>query len=249
MKPYYQQDGITIYHGDARDILPQLDDVDHVITDPPYEAEAHAPGRRLNGRGLSSGARRIHEAPLSFGAMTEELRKVVASESARLSRGWVLAFCQAEAVPVWRDVLEDAGAKYRRAMIWVKPDSAPQLSGDRPAMGYESIVAAWAGEGHSVWNGGGKRGVFTHCKHDSGFGHGGKSNGHETRKPLSLMKELVSLFTNEGQIVLDPMCGSGTTLHAAKEMGRRAIGIELKEEYCEMAAERLSQSVLFGVEA
>jgi site-specific DNA-methyltransferase (adenine-specific) len=247
MKPYYEEAGITIYCGDAREILPQVEAVDHVITDPPYEKEAHGPGRRLNGRTADltvSSIREIDADPLTFEAMTPELRAFASAEFSRLSSGWVLAFCQIEAVSLWKESLEACGSKYRRAMVWVKPDSSPQLSGDRPAQGFESIVAAWAGEGKSVWNGGGKRGVFTHCKHDPGHGHGGTSNEHQTRKPLALMKQLVSLFTNPDQLILDAFMGSGTTLVAAKALGRRAIGIDDQEIYCELAANRLRQSVL-----
>ena len=246
MKPYYDHAGATIYHGDFRNVLPFFESasINHVVTDPPYEAEAHAAGRRLNGRGMPTGVREIHAAPLSFAPMTDELRAEFSAQTARLSTGWILAFCQAEAVAEWRDALEKAGAKWRRAMVWVKPDSAPQLSGDRPAQGYESIAAAWSGDGRSVWNGGGKRGVFTHCKHDRGFGYGGSSNGHETRKPISLMLELLSLFTSPGDLLLDPFMGSGTTLVAAKTLGRRVIGVELEEKNCELAARRLSQDML-----
>lgn len=243
-KPYYDHAGITIWHGDARIILPHLDVVDHVITDPPYEKEAHDPGRRLNGRSAElaiSSVREIDAAPLSFEAMTPELRSFVSNEFSRLSAGWVIAFCQVEAVTLWRDSLVAGGSKYRRAMAWVKPDSAPQLSGDRPAQGYESIIAAWAGTGRSIWNGGGKRGVFIHGKHDSGYGHGGTVNAHQTRKPVALMKQLVNLFTCPDQLILDAFMGSGTTLVAAKALGRRAIGIELEERYCELAANRLAQ--------
>jgi site-specific DNA-methyltransferase (adenine-specific) len=146
-------EGVTLYLGDCRDVLPTLGKVAHVITDPPYEREAHDPGRRLNGRTVELKDRRIREidtSPIDFEPTTPELRSACAAEFGRLCGGWVLVFCQAEAVQVWRESLEIGGCVYRRAMVWIKPDSAPQLSGDRPAQGYESIVTAWAGESIST---------------------------------------------------------------------------------------------------
>ena len=70
-----------------------------------------------------------------------------------------------------------------------------------------------------------------------------------TSKPEGLMIELVRLFTDPGELVLDPFMGSGTTLVAAKQLGRRAIGIELEEKYCEIAAKRLAVEYLFVPEA
>ena len=76
--------------------------------------------------------------------------------------------------------------------------------------------------------------------------HGGihkEPRWHPTQKPVRLMRELVGLFSSPGQVVLDPFMGSGTTLVAAKKLGRKAIGIEIEEKYCEIAAKRLSQEV------
>jgi DNA modification methylase len=122
-------------------------------------------------------------------------------------------------------------------MIWVKPDSAPQFTGDRPAMGYESIATAWTGNGSSSWLGRGTRGVFTYnC---TGYDH-----EHPAQKPTPLMQHLIRLFAREDGLVLDPFMGVGSTLVAAKAMTRKAIGIEIEERYCEIAARRLEQSVL-----
>jgi site-specific DNA-methyltransferase (adenine-specific) len=236
VSPYYEQDGCTIWLGDCREILPSLGPVDHVITDPPYEAEAHTSARRLNAD------HDIREYEIAFSAITEDTRDVVAREFGRLATGWVLVFCQSEAIGLWRAALTKGGCEWRRAQAWVKPDSAPQFTGDRPAVGFECIATAWAGKGKSTWNGGGRRGVYQHCVNN--FGRLTNGRPHPTMKPEPLMAELIELFTDPGDLILDPFMGSGTTLVAAKRLGRRAIGIELSEKYCEIAAKRLRQAVL-----
>lgn len=232
----------TLYLGDCREILPTLPKVDAVITDPPYEAEAHGAGRRLLSRGQDLGRpRSVDAAPLPFDAITDDVRASAGRLIAEACGGWALVFCQAEAVAEWRDALEAGGASWRRAMVWIKPDSAPQISGDRPAQGYESIAAAWCGTGRSVWTGGGRRGVFVFNKHDPGFGHGGALNQHPTQKPVALMRELVSLFSTGGTI-LDPFMGSGTTGVAAVQLGRKFIGIEIEPKYFDIACRRIEDA-------
>ena len=95
------------------------------------------------------------------------------------------------------------------------------------------MVSAWYGKGHSHWNGGGRPGNFRHNKNTPGGGV------HPTQKPLPLMKELVSLFSNYGDLVLDPFMGSGTTAVACVNFGRRFIGIELDEKYFDIACKRI----------
>jgi site-specific DNA-methyltransferase (adenine-specific) len=236
-------EGVTLYLGDCREILPTLGKVDSVVTDPPFEAEAHTLQRRALGRGSEDGRRDILAAALPFDAINEAGRNFVAEAFARVSSGWVLVFCQAEAVAAWRSALEAGGAKYRRAMVWVKPDGMPQFSGDRPGMGYESIVTCWAGNGGSKWNGGGRHGVFTIPKHDAGNGHGGASNPHPTTKPVRLMSELVALFTDKSQTILDPFMGSGTTGVAAVKLGRKFIGIEIEPKYFDIACRRIDDAL------
>lgn len=144
-----------LYCGDCLEIMAAMDTkVDAVITDPPYEKDAHTKGRRLLGKQVS-GARTVEYGALDFGAIDEATRQAASNEMARLCNGWLLTFCQAEAVSLWKECHEAAGAKYKRAMVWIKPDGAPQFTGDRPGMGYESIVASWCGDGRSKWNGGG----------------------------------------------------------------------------------------------
>lgn len=235
MTPYYSDEACVLYMGDCLDVLPQLGPVEHVITDPPYEAEAHTNARRS-----TNAQHTIVDLEIDFVAIDGATRRVFSEQATRLSRGWILAFCQVEAVAEWRSVLNAAGARCLRAQAWFKPDGAPQFTGDRPAVGFECIVTAWAGDGQSRWNGGGRRGVYQHGVNN--FGRLTNGREHPTMKPLPLMVELVTLFTDEGETILDPFAGSGTTGVAAKLNGRKAILIEKHEPYCEIAATRLQQT-------
>jgi site-specific DNA-methyltransferase (adenine-specific) len=71
---------------------------------------------------------------------------------------------------------------------------------------------------------------------------------HPTQKPLGLLKKIITQFTDKDDLILDPYMGSGTTLRAAMDLGRRAIGIEIDGGYCELAARRLAQRSLFSVD-
>lgn len=229
----------TLYLGDCVEVFSTVGEVNAVITDPPFEADAHTMQRRALGRGAEDGRRDIQSAALPFAAITERERAGLCQWAAASCSGWLLAFCQAEALGLWRASMEAAGAKWRRAGVWIKPDGMPQFTGDRPGMGYESIAMAWCGSGKSKWNGGGKHGVWTFHKHDAAQGHGGRANEHPTQKPQRLMAELVSLFSAEGELVCDPFMGSGTTGVACVGLGRRFVGVEVNPQYFELACERI----------
>jgi len=228
----------TLHLGDCLDPvtgMASLGDksVDHVITDPPYEAEAHTLQRRVK-RGLSADGvdMRVAEVEaLDFAPMTEDQRDLSAYEIGRVARRWALVFCQAEAVGLWKQAMLMAGLNWKRSCIWVKPDGMPQLTGDRPGMGYESIACAH-GDGASRWNGGGSHGVFKVSKSDD-------RTGHPTQKPIALMEKLIRLFTDPGDLILDPFAGSGTTGVAAIRLGRRFIGWEKDPKYHAIALKRL----------
>jgi site-specific DNA-methyltransferase (adenine-specific) len=213
--------------------------VDHVICDPPYEAEAHTKARRTTSskwRSTNAHGKAVDEYEIPFAAITEAEREGAAAHAVRVSRGWVAVFCQVEAVAAWRAALEAAGASWRRALAWVKPDGTPQLTGDRPAQAFECIATAWAGDGRSRWNGGGKRGIYTFCVND--FGR--LDRPHPTTKPAALMEALVRDFTDPGDLICDPFAGSGTTGVAAIRLGRRFIGWERDPKYHAVAMKRLS---------
>lgn len=241
----------TLYLGDCRDVLHGLSNVDHVVSDPPYEAHMHAAKR---GEKVHGSIRRIrldghaNPPPVDFTSI-DDIRDWAAAEAVRLADGWVLLFCTPEGVAPWRDAIEATGAKYKRACVWVKPDAAPQFNGQGPAMGAEMFVAAWAGQGYSRWNAGGKRGVYTHNVNTGRYGAGPehpRGGGHPTEKPLTLMAELIADFTQPGDLILDPFMGSGTTGVACLKDGRRFIGIEQKPEYFAIACRRMREARING---
>jgi len=243
MTPYYSDGAVTIYHGSCLDALPELEPVDHVITDPPYSEHTHS--KQRSGHSLTSGhgsPRKIIDRPrdLGFAAMDAATRGFVCGDIARLAARWVVVFSDDESTHLWRADLTGCGLDYVRTGHWVKLGCTPQFSGDRPAQGAEALTICHR-PGRKRWNGGGSHAVWTFpiVKHIGGVGR-----YHTTQKPEALMSELVTLFTDPGETILDPFMGSGTTLVAAKRLGRKAIGIELEEKYCAIAAERLRQGAL-----
>ena len=226
MRPYYERDGITIYHGDCREILPTLaaGSVDLVLTDPPYGDVTHEGARGGNGTRTL-----VDFASTTSADLTDFLERL-----SPICRRWFVATME------WRHISDmerrpPEGWRFVRFGIWVKPNGAPQFTGDRPATGWEGVAILHKDGGRMAWNGGGHHAVWTANKIEG---------DHPTQKPLPLVSKWVGLFSDPGDLVFDPFMGSGTTLRAAKNMGRRAIGIELEERYCEIAARRLSQEVM-----
>ena len=232
MKPYYSDDSVTLYHGDCRDVLARMSDqsVDCVITDPPYDDRTHKGAKTNKGRG--HGVKAVH-----FDSFTHERQVETFAELARLTRRWVVATL-ATSTAFRFDLEPPPGLRCLRVGAWVKPNPMPQISADRPGQGWEPIVFFHRDDLKPAWNGGGRAGVWTHPVV--------QGEGHPTVKPLPMVADFVRLFTNPGELVLDPFAGSGTTLRAAKDEGRKAIGVELDERYCELIAKRLSQDTLFG---
>lgn len=221
-----------LFLGDWREAGFERERCGAIITDPPYETEMHkrkADARKLghhrNGRGLQA---------IDFAPITDGDRADLTSFAKACCDGWMLVFCTAEGVAAWRDAIEAAGLRYKRAMPWVKPDSTPQFNGQGPAHCLEMIVAAWCGKGASRWNGGGKRGWFSHSVNNPE-----RTGKHPTEKPRLLMEELVRDFSQPGDLVVDPYAGSGTTGVAALRHGRRFAGAEFNAEYHALAAGRL----------
>lgn len=226
MTLYYQRDGIELHLGGCLDILPTLEAVDHVLTDPPYSDATHNGARSLvsnkahGGTGENAGR-------IDFTSTDAVDIRAVLAMAAPLR--WTVATLD------WRHVgpLEctpPMGMRFVRFGVWVKPDGAPQFTGDRPATGWEAVAILHAEGGKMRWNGGGNRAVWTHNI---------VRGEHPTEKPVSLLAELTRLFTDPGELILDPFAGSGTTGVAAFNLGRRCILIEKDERYAHVAAKRL----------
>ena len=142
MTPYYQDEYVTIYHGDCLDVLPHIGDVDHVITDPPYEMDFHQKRRRVN---------KIQEGvtldKINFDFISQETRNFVVKIFASICKGWVLVFAQLEGVHKWIERFQTEGIIYKRTCIWSKPDGVPNYKGNGPGQGYETFLCGWAGSG------------------------------------------------------------------------------------------------------
>jgi site-specific DNA-methyltransferase (adenine-specific) len=223
----------TLYLGDCLEVMPSLGRVSHIICDPPYEAKLHAAKAHLSNLRKDSGPE-LKE--IDFAAV-DDIREPFVALSAEQCAGWFIAFCTVEGVAKWADAINPSPMKYKRACVWVKPDSTPQLNGQGPAQGAECFVTAWAGTGHAKWNAGGKRGVYRHLVNNPE-----RDGRHPTEKPRRLMAEIIGDFTSPDETILDPFMGSGTTGVAAVRLGRNFIGIEKEPRYFDIARMRLEDA-------
>jgi site-specific DNA-methyltransferase (adenine-specific) len=222
---------------DNSTVYDRLGDVAAILTDPPYGAETHNKDRTgRNADGI------IVEAPIPFVPLADFDRELLSAFACQNCHGWSLIFSQDEHLLRWRNSMETligGGTRYFRSMIWLKPNAKPNLNGDGPGKGHEMIASFWGGSGRPKWNGGGKLGVFIHNRPAKPC--------HPTEKPVPLMKELVRLFTNPGDVIFDPFMGSGSTGVAALELGRRFIGVEKNPEYFALATRRVREALAQNV--
>ena len=216
MEPYYEHNGITIYHGDCREILPGIE-ADVVVTDPPYGI-----GYKSGKTGHCGGT---------------ALPGIVGDEDTSLRDAVLCAWAPRPAL-VFGTWKRPRPKGTRHVLVWEKGDHLGM--GDlsipwRPNI--EEIYILGSGfEGHRGTSVLRVRGAVT-------WSSRGRVHPHE--KPHELLSILIGKCPPG--TILDPFMGSGTTLRAAKDLGRKAIGIEIEERYCEIAAKRLAQEVLdFG---
>lgn len=228
---------MRILRDDCRAIMRLLGDrsFDHVITDPPYSRHVHE-NHRTSKDGFDGVAKE-----LGFDPLSPALRWECAQHFARIARRWILVFCDHEGGEAWRQDLIAAGAKFVRFGLWIKPNAAPQFTGDHPAVGHEVIVICHAARksGRLRWNGGGKHAIWRHTI-VGGASH--ERTEHTTQKPLGLMSSLVRDFTDSGEWILDPFAGSGSTLVACRRLGRRALGVEIDRKWALAADRRIGET-------
>src|SRR5678815_4969510 len=150
MQPYYTRGDIRLFFGRCEEVLPQLGagSVGVTLTDPPYSEHVHSKSKRGD-TNRSDHIATVRE--FGFDCRSPDSRRFAAAEFARLTRRWVLIFSDVESAHLWREDLECAGLRYVRTGAWIKPDAAPQFTGDRPAAAMESIVIAHPFE-RSRWN-------------------------------------------------------------------------------------------------
>jgi DNA modification methylase len=208
MKPYYDHAGIQIFHGDCREVLPQLGDVAAIVTDPPYGTNGVLKGRPTFDK---------------FGPI----------------HGDECAFDPAVLLSTGKRHIIWGGVNFAHILppssswiMWLKQDG-----NFMQATSYSPFELAWSDLGGKarafrwIWCGWIKQGEA----HDS-------QGLHPSEKPVELMSWCLSLLPDK-KLIVDPYMGSGSTIKAAKSLGIPAIGIEIEEKYCEIAAKRLSQEV------
>lgn len=218
-----------VVEGDCREVLRGMAPADVVLTDPPYDARTHRWALTISVGEIARGAKR---GVSDFAALADEAATAAALISA--TRRWVVAFCALEQLGLYA---AGAGEAWVRAGVWDRIAPAPQLSGDRPAQAVDGVAIMHA-PGRRRWNRGGGAAIWRHLPE-----RGDERPDHPTPKPLALMLDLVADFSEPGELVLDPFCGSGTTGVAALRLGRRFVGVEIDATYAALARERLASEV------
>jgi len=242
VKPYYEADGITLYHGRAEDYMGRLPKVDAIVTDPPYLIQRQGKGVPIGGPGVAVRRGELREAVgMPWGFSLDWLGMATPAH-------WLVFATLPMLAPLLAALSERA--KLSALFTWRK-SNAPQMV--RPVPRYDCEYIVWARVESAGCRSMGRfkslvvdipmlqAGCFASERYVDRLGRA----VHPTQKPLDLMR--LFLFNLQPTVVLDPFVGTGTTLVAAKQLGIPAIGIEQEERYCEIAATRLSQGVLdFG---
>ena len=251
MKPYYEDSAVTIYHGDCRDILPQLPKVDLVFADPPFNV----------GKPYGNSDRRddFREWCASWiGQCWDSLLPTGSFYFMTLTRHleWQMPLMAKQGKFInlisWRNVSANHSKRqfwgeYQPIMLYGKTED---YIFNTYAQTEETGMRRWGGYSTEY------KGQLKDRWDDITFVYAGSihhaeailkpqtnEKEHPCQMPEGLVGRAILFSTNQDTLALDPFMGSGTTLRAAKDLGRKAIGIEIEERYCEIAAKRMSQTV------
>jgi site-specific DNA-methyltransferase (adenine-specific) len=209
--PYYQRGGITIYHGDCRDVLPSVPTVGLLLTDPPYGiGDKWAASKMVGKRGSS----RLW----GHGEVWDN----------STVRPWLLqqAIEKAHSAIVWGGNYYDLPP----SRGWLSWDKMQDFSGAHFELAWTNLAIPAR--------------VVRMSRIDAYQNRAEHRKEHPTEKPTQLMRWCIGLAGDQAQTVIDPFMGCGSTVLAARALGRSVIGIEIEERYCEIAAKRLEQEVL-----
>jgi len=254
IEPYYKDNHATIYHGDCLDILPEIGTVDLVLADPPYGTTACE-----------------WDSVIPLEPMWEQLKRIIKpngaivlfgsepfSSALRISNiknykyDWIWVkdkatnHLNARKMPLKKteniSVFYGKQCRYTPQLHDKHPEDIRPPTTFRPNISNYGTMNKVSTRTIPI-----EKGYPCEVLFYKGCSGGGVVSFHPTQKPVTLMQYLIKTYTNEGDTVLDFTMGSGTTLRAAKNLGRTAIGIEKKEKYCQTAVDRLRQEVLnFG---
>ena len=237
-----ESEPIKIINDDCLNVLKNIPDnsVDLVLTDPPF-----------NISGLSSGAE-LHGKPVNnnhFGEWDYDFNpKDFLKECKRILKknGQIYIFTSDRLIGKYIDLLKKYKFHYRNTLVWFKNNLIPKVRHHTWRSGTEFILYAgrektekvtdytfnWLGQEEM------KNLIIRNIL-------GGKERTkHPTQKPLDIIKRFIKVSSNEGDIVLDPFLGSGTTAVACKQLKRKCLGIEISKEYCDISKKRLAQEIL-----
>lgn len=241
MNPFYVSDRATIYHGDCLDVMRQLpaSSADAVITDPPYcsggateATRASATHQGLRSETIRSGRFQWFDADNMTTSGIACLLRMLAVESGRLMKvdGSLLAFCDWRMATNVGPAMESAGFRQRNLIVWNKGHFGCG-NGFRPQ--HELII-------HLT-----RRSAKFHAKDTGNVIDAkrvpSKSREHPTEKPIELMEKLIRVASPIGGTIVDPFAGGGSTGVACLRSGRRFVGVEIDERYCEIAAKKLEK--------
>ena len=239
MKPYYTEKGITIYHGDCREVLPTLEGVQLILTDPPYQFQARGGGfygdwESRDGLADHSPRQYLNELE-DLDCTTFEPKEILP-----LFKAPAIVVCCNKALIV--PYLTWAIKKKLLYDVHVLTKNNPIPAKSNHFLHDMEYIVLMREKG-STFNGDQPFDMYRkHFTATTGITAG--PPWHPAEKPVSLMTKYIEILAPPFGLVVDPFMGSGTTLRAAKQTGRPAVGIELEEKYCEAAVKRLSQSVM-----